>query len=299
MSRRGWLLFLAMGLIWGIPYLLIKVAVTGGLTPAGLVLLRTGIGAAILLPLAARGGGLRSLLPHWKTVLIYTVIEVTLPWGLLSDAERRLSSSLTGLLLGAVPLIGAAITLLPGGSADRLDLRRGIGLLVGFGGVAALIGLDISGGDLVAAGEMALVSLGYAIGPIIISRRLAGVSVVSVVAISLAITALLYLPIGVSQLPAHLPATPVLLAVAVLGVICTAIAFPVFFALIAEVGPTRAQMITYVNPAVAIGLGLVVLGEALTAGKVVGFALILGGLLLASGRRQSARVGLPAEAAAP
>ena len=198
-----------------------------------------------------------------------------------------------------MPLIGAAITLLPGGSADRLDLRRGIGLLVGFGGVAALIGLDISGGDLVAAGEMALVSLGYAIGPIIISRRLAGVSVVSVVAISLAITALLYLPIGVSQLPAHLPATPVLLAVAVLGVICTAIAFPVFFALIAEVGPTRAQMITYVNPAVAIGLGLVVLGEALTAGKVVGFALILGGLLLASGRRQSARVGLPAEAAAP
>lgn len=283
-----------MGLIWGIPYLLIKVVVSGGLTPAGLVLWRTVIATLILLPLAARSGGLRSLLAHWKLLLVYSLVEVALPWGLLSDAERHLSSSLAGLLLGAVPLLGALLTLLPGGAADRIDLRRGIGLVVGLAGVAALVGLDISGGSLFSAAEMALVALGYAVGPMIIARRLSGFPVVSVVALSMAVTALLYLPLGLAQLPARPPSPVQLVSLLVLGVVCTAIAFPVFFALIAEVGPSRSQMITYVNPAVALGLGLVVLKEAVTPGKVVGFALILAGLYLASRRRQGVPGSRPA-----
>src|SRR5213596_2417626 len=143
-TRRGWVLFAAMAVIWGIPYLLIKIAV-GELTPVTLVFLRTAIGVAILLPMAAARGGLRPLLPMWRWVLLYTVVEVALPWFLLSDAERRLSSSLTGLLIGAV-----VIWLTRGD--DRLDVRRIGGLVIGLVGVAALVGLNVSFHDLGAVG---------------------------------------------------------------------------------------------------------------------------------------------------
>src|SRR5438309_3365835 len=142
MTRRGWLLFAAMAVIWGIPYLLIKIAV-GELTPVTLVFLRTAVGATLLLPIAAARGGLRPLLPYWRWVLLYTVVEVSLPWFLLSDAERRLSSSLTGLMIAAVPLIGAIVQQLTRGD-DRLDRRRVMGLLVGLLGVALLVGLNVS-----------------------------------------------------------------------------------------------------------------------------------------------------------
>src|SRR5438876_3001290 len=172
MTRLGWLLFAAMAVIWGIPYLLIKIAV-GELTPVTLVFLRTAVGATLLLPIAAARGGLRPLLPYWRWVLAYTVVEVSLPWFLLSDAERRLSSSLTGLLIAAVPLIGAVITWLTRGD-DRLDVRRIGGLLLGLGGVAALVGLHVSFRDLGAVVEVGLVSIGYATGTIIVSSLLPG-----------------------------------------------------------------------------------------------------------------------------
>lgn len=297
MTRRGWALFVALGVIWGIPYLLIKVAVAD-LSPATLVLLRTAEGALLLVPLAAVRGSLRPLLAHWRAVVIYTVVEVAVPWLLLSNAETHLTSSLTGLLIATVPLLGAVLGLAIG-SEDRLDLRRAAGLVVGFVGVAALLGLDLSVIDPWAVGQVGLVALGYAIGPMIIARRLSGVPALGVVAASLALTALIYAPVGVIQLPHALPSPQVLVSIAILGVVCTAVAFLVFFALIAEVGPLRAQAITYVNPAVALALGVVLLGEPFTVGAVVGFLLIVLGLLLATRRRPaSGRIELKGAAQA-
>lgn len=288
MTRRGWLLFAAMGAIWGVPYLLIKVAV-GELTPPSLVLLRTGIGALVLLPIAVGRGQVRPLFRRWRWVLLFTVVELAVPWLLLAYAEQRLSSSLSGLLVAAVPFVGAVLALALG-SEDRLDLRRAAGLLVGFSGVAALVGLDVSHSDPVAFVEIGIVTVGYASGPVIIARRLVGLPSIGVVAVSLALTAVLYAPIGIAQMPAHLPRTSVLLAVGTLGVVCTALAFLLFFELIAELGPVRATVITYVNPAVALLLGVVVLGEPLTVGAGVGFALILLGSFLATRRPPSAGV---------
>src|SRR3989441_9796209 len=277
-----------MAVIWGVPYLLIKIAV-GELTPVTLVFLRTALGAALLLPIAAARGGLAPLLPYWRWVLAYTVVEVSLPWFLLSDAERRLSSSLTGLLIAAVPLIGAVVAWLTRGD-DRLDLRRIAGLVLGLLGVGALVGLDVSFRDLGAVGEVALVALGYATGPIIVARRLPSVPSIGVVAASLVVTALVYAPLGLRQLPTTVPSPQVLLAVAILAVVCTALAFLLFFALIGEVGPVRATVITYFNPAVALLLGVTLLHEPFTLGAVVGFSLILLGSVLAT-RRTSALAG--------
>ncbi len=280
MSPRGWVLFAAMGLVWGIPYLLIKVAV-GDLSPISLVFLRTGIGALLLFPLAAARGQLAPLVHHWRPVLVYTLVEVTVPWVLLSNAERHLPSSLTGLLIGAVPLIGGAISLVVGGG-DRLDARRAIGLAIGFIGVALLVGFDRAAVDPFSVVQVGLVAIGYAIGPMIVARRLPGVPSLGVVAASLLVTALACAPLGLLQLPHAVPPMRVVVAVVILGVVCTAVAFLIFFALIAEAGPLRAQAITYVNPAVALALGVAVLGEPLTVGAVVGFAVILVGLLLAT-----------------
>jgi drug/metabolite transporter (DMT)-like permease len=289
MTRRGWLLFAAMAVIWGIPYLLIKIAV-GELTPVTLVFFRTAVGATLLLPIAAARGGLRPLLPYWRWVLAYTIVEVALPWFLLSDAERRLSSSLTGLLVAAVPLIGAVVTWLTRGD-ERLDPRRVGGLVVGLVGVGALVGLDVSFRDLGAVGEVALVAVGYATGPIIVSRRLPRVPAIGVVAASLVVTALVYAPLGLRQLPSTMPSPRVVLAVAILAVVCTALAFLLFFALIGEVGPVRATVITYFNPAVALLLGVTLLDEPFTLGAVVGFSLILTGSLLATRRASGPAAG--------
>jgi drug/metabolite transporter (DMT)-like permease len=279
-----------MCVIWGIPYLLIKVAVAD-VSPATLVFLRTATGALLLVPIAAMRGDLAPLLPRWRAVVVYTVIEIGIPWLLLSDAERRLSSSLSGLLVAAVPLIGAVLAAIAG--QDRIDRRRLLGLLVGIGGVAALLGLDIGAGDLRAVGEIALVAVGYASGPLMISRQLAGLPSMGVISASLAITSIGYAPIALTHLPGAMPGASVLAAVATLGIVCTALAFVIFFALIAEAGPVRATVITYVNPAVAVALGVILLGERFTAGTGIGFVLILIGCWLATRRnvvRQTAPV---------
>jgi drug/metabolite transporter (DMT)-like permease len=174
------------------------------------------------------------------------------------------------------------------GRHERLGPRRALGLLVGFAGVAALLGIDLGRGDAPAVAALAIVVLGYAIGPMIIARRLSDLPVLDVVAASLALCAVGYAPVGLAQLPTRSPGWPVVGAVAVLGVACTAVAFVLFFRLIAEVGPVRATVITYVNPAVAIGAGVAVLGEPFTAGTAAGFVLILAGSWLATGARAPA-----------
>jgi drug/metabolite transporter (DMT)-like permease len=281
-TRRGALLFAAMCVIWGIPYLMIRVAVRE-LAPVTLVFLRTGIAGALLVPLAAARGQLHPLLARWRPLLVYTAVEVALPWVLLAHAETRLTSSLTGLLIAAVPLVGAVIVTLTG-ERERLGGRRWIGLLVGLGGVAAIVGLDLGHVSFIGVGEIALVAIGYAVGPIILSRELSDQPPLGVVAVSLALTAVVYAPFAAVRWPSGVPSAHVVESVLGLAVVCSAAAFLIFFALIDEVGPVRATVITYVNPAVAAVLGVVLLNERLTAGMVVGFALVLAGSVLATGR---------------
>jgi drug/metabolite transporter (DMT)-like permease len=282
MSRRGWVLFLAMSLIWGIPYLLIRVAIRE-FPPPTLVFARTLPAALILLPLALRRKQLRSLIPRWRWIVAFAAVELAIPWLFLTRAEQHLTSSTAGLLVAGVPLTaGVVYRLSP--HTDRLDLWRSIGLLIGFAGVAVLVGFDVGNSNHLALGEMGIVAIGYALGPLIVSRRLSDLPSLGVIGVAMALTALCYAPFALTRIPPHVT-LEVGLAVAALSLICTALAFVLFFALIAEVGPARSTVITYFNPAIAIFLGVVVLGEPFTAGLALGFPLILVGSVLATGRR--------------
>jgi drug/metabolite transporter (DMT)-like permease len=286
LSRRGALLFAAMCVIWGIPYLMIRVAVRE-LAPVTLVFLRTVLAALLLTPVAAVRGELRPLLASWRPLLAYTAVEVAIPWVLLARAETKLTSSLTGLLIAAVPLVGAVVVTVSG-ERERLGGRRWVGLLVGIVGVAAIVGLNVGEVDALALVEIALVAVGYAVGPIILVRSLRNEPPLGVVAASLALTAIVYAPFAAANWPSKVPSAHVVESVVGLAVVCTALAFLLFFALIAEVGPVRATVITYINPAVAAVLGVVLLDEQLTAGMLVGFALVLAGCVLATGESPEA-----------
>jgi drug/metabolite transporter (DMT)-like permease len=296
MTRRGLLLFIAMCVIWGIPYLLIRVAVgPHGVSPATLVFLRTGIAALILMPIVLARGGLRGLGMQWVPLLAFATVEIAIPWLLLSTAEQRISSSLAGLLISGVPLVGTLIAPLFG-NRDWIGATGVGGLMLGLVGVAAIVGFDLKASDLAALLEMAGVAITYAIGPAILSRYLTRVPSVSVIGIALTVCAIGYLPVAVVQRPGSFPGLDVMASVAVLAVICTALAFPLFFALIAEVGPVRATVITYVNPAVAALLGVTVLHESFTAGMGIGFVLVLIGSTLATRRRTEAQPARAAQA---
>jgi drug/metabolite transporter (DMT)-like permease len=288
-TRRGLLLFGVMSVIWGIPYLFIRVAVAE-ITPATLVFARTGIAAAILLPIALTRVDLRPVLAKWRWVVAFAAVEIAVPWVMLGSAEQHLSSSLSGLLIAGVPLVGTALALATGGT-DRASRAGVVGLLIGLLGVAAIVGSDFQASDSTAFLQIAVVIVGYAVGPAILSRRLSGLPPVGVMALSLGLCALVYLPISALQWPSVLPSTNVIVAVLVLATLCTAAAFLVFAALIAEIGPVRATVITYVNPAVAAVLGVLVLNETFSIAMGIGFALVILGLTLAT--RQSRTVGGP------
>jgi drug/metabolite transporter (DMT)-like permease len=279
-SRRGLALFVAMCVIWGIPYLLIKVSLEG-LGPVDLVFVRFALGAVLLVPIALTRVEVRPILGRWGWIIAYTIIEMGIPWVLLSDAELRISSSLSGLLVSTVPLIGVVIGLLTR-SGERHGWRRILGLMVGLVGVGVLVGFDVSSSNFGAIAEVIVVAICYATGPYIINRKLSDLPSLGVIASSLLLAALAYAPAAVIQLPHAWPTGRVIAAVLTLGVVCTALAFLLFFALIREIGPVRATVITYVNPAVAVALGVLLLNERLTGAIAVGFALILGGSVLAA-----------------
>jgi drug/metabolite transporter (DMT)-like permease len=295
-TRRGLLLFAGLGVAWGIPYLLIKIAV-GELEPAMVVLGRSAIGALLLLPLALARGQVMPVLRRWKPLLVYSVVEIVLPWFFLSSAEQRLPSSTSGLLLAAVPLVAVPVGFLFGRPA-KLRGSNWLGILIGTLGVAALVGLDVAGSDLVAVLELVVTVVGYAVGPAILSRWMSDLPGVGVVATSLGIAAIVYVPVVLltGALPHAWPSIPVSASVVILGVICSAGAFVLMFALINEIGPMRATTITYVNPAVAIVAGALVLHEQVTVWTVVGFVLVLGGSFLVTRRRREV---VPAPEAAP
>lgn len=289
MSRRGWLLFAALGIIWGLPYLFIRVAVEH-LNPGTLVCLRTGGATLILLPVALARNLIRPVLAHWRALILFSLVEVMIPWFMLSDAERHLSSSLAGLLVAAVPLIGAAIARYSR-HGDPMNHRQLVGLLLGVLGVASLVGLDFGTLNVLAIAEVFVVCVGYASGPVIIAQLLSDLPGLGVIAAAMTISTVAYLPFLVLAPPSHIGGRTIA-SVLVLAVLCTALAFVLLFQLIATIGPTRATVITYINPAVAVVLGVLVLGERLTVGILVGFPLILLGSILAA-RKAAAQVELP------
>jgi drug/metabolite transporter (DMT)-like permease len=280
MTRRGALLFALMCVIWGIPYLLIKVAVDD-VSPELLVFARTAIAALLLLPIAAFRHELRPLLDHWVPLVSFAAIEIALPWFLLGSAETRITSSLTGLLIAAVPLVATTIALTTG-ARERPELQTVVGLALGVAGVASIVGVNVAGASFAPIVEVGLVAVCYAVGPVILQRWLADLPALGVIAASLGLTALVYLPIAAFSLPEQRPSGEAIGSVLGLAIVCTAIAFLLFFALIAEVGPVRATVITYVNPAVAAVLGVTILDEHFTAAMGVGFALVLLGSVLAT-----------------
>ncbi len=289
MTRRGIVLFAAMSVIWGIPYLLIRITVAE-ISPALLVFSRTAIGAALLLPIAFLRVDLRSVLRHWRWIIAFAAIEIAIPWLMLGAAEQAISSSLAGLLVAGVPLVGAAIAVIVGGP-DRVGRRQLVGLLIGFAGVAVIAGGDFDAANALALIQIAIVVVCYALGPFILSRRLYGVPSLGIMALALTLTAIVYAPVALVSWPATQPSADALASIAILAVVCTAAAFLLFAALIQEVGPVRATVITYVNPVVAATLGVLILSETLTPPMLVGFALAIVGSTLATRRPKPSEAG--------
>lgn len=280
MSRRGLILFAALSIIWGTPYLFIRVAVMS-VEPSVMVALRVGLAALLLLPIAAARGEFRGIRPHLPWIALFGLVEITGPFLLLGYAETALTSSTTALLIAVVPIV-AAILARSLGLDRHLGWRRILGLAIGFGGVAVLVGLDVAGDQLWAVGAAALTVLGYALGPIVISTKLANAPSLAVISLALGFNALLYAPIAWVQRPTTAVPAEAWWSIVILGILCTAIAFLIFFALVKDVGPSRMTVITFLNPAVAVMLGVIVLSEPITLGLILGFPLVLLGSYLAT-----------------
>ncbi len=277
MTRRAWLLFSALCVIWGLPYLLTRVAVRQ-VDPGTLVLFRCAPAALLLLPFAAFK---RTLGPAWRKVgwvALYAALEFALPWLLMSQAEKTISSSLTAVLVASVPIMAVVLYRFTG-AHEHLSLKRGFGLVLGAAGVVVLVGVDVRGSSLVAVIEMLLVCVGYTIAPLVISTKLHDLSGEGVVSLALGLVAIVYAPYGLTHLPSTMSAS-VTWSVILLIAVPTIMGMLAFFALIVEAGPARSTVVTYVNPAIAVLLGVLLLNEPLTAGLLIGFPMIIIGSIL-------------------
>ena len=278
--------FAAVSIIWGIPYLLIRIAVRHGVTPGLLAFGRVALAAVVLLALAWRAGTLGTLRGRFGVLLAYAVIEVCIPFPLIAAGETRVSSSLAAILISSVPLI-VALLALRFDQSERPTPVRAVGLLIGFGGVVALVGIDVAGSsrELLGAGAILLAAVGYAIGPMLIKLRLGGLDPRATMGGSLAIASVLLVPVVALNPPHTTPSAGAIVCVIVLGLVCTAAAFVIYTILIGEAGTSRATVITYVNPVIAVALGVALLGERPGAGSVAGLLLILAGSWLSTDGR--------------
>ena len=286
MTARAWAGFATMSVLWGIPYLFIKVAVDDGLSPAFVAWSRVMLAAAVLLVLAHRAGALRSMKGRGRWLAAYALLEITIPFPLIAAGEQHVDSSVAAIIIASVPLL-VAVLALRFDRAERATGSRLAGLLIGFAGVVVLVGIDVAGrsDELLGAALILVAALGYAAGPMVLRRHLSDADQRAVMGVSLAIAAAFLTPVTLVGLPTEMPSTDALLSILVLGLLCTAAAFVVFGRLIAEIGPGRALVITYVNPVVALALGMAVLGERPGAGAIAGLLLILAGSWLSTDGR--------------
>jgi len=285
-STRGLVLFSMAGLFWGLPYFFIALALESFSTPT-IVFARTFLGALVLIPYAALTGGLKPALQAWPYVVMFGLIEMVGPWFLITEAEKHISSGLAGLLIATVPFFAVAVLAIFLKDRKALSPRSLTGMVIGFLGVLVLVGIDSFLGAVnpLFVLMVILAAVGYSIAPIIASRKLNNVPSAGVIGVSMAMVSIIYAPFSLPSLSDELAAasTSSIWAVIVLGLVCSALAFVVFFMLIQEVGPVRATLITYVNTAVALFLGIVFLNEPITIGLAVGLPLIAFGLYLAGG----------------
>jgi drug/metabolite transporter (DMT)-like permease len=301
MTRRAWIAFAGASVIWGVPYLFIKIAVDHGVTAPLLAWGRVALGAIVLLALAWRAGTLRTVRDRWRWLIAFAVVEIAIPFPMLAIGEERVPSSLAAIVVATVPLIGALLAM----RFDHSELPtpvRAVGLMIGFGGVIALVGIDVGGhsGELLGVGAILVTATGYAIGPMLIKHRLAGLDPRATMGVSLGLASLILAPWAALDLPASAPSVGAIGAVALLGLLCTAAGFVVYATLIGEVGTSRATVITYVNPVVAVALGVALLGEHPGAGAVAGLLLILaGGWLSTDGRLPPGLASLASRAPRP
>jgi drug/metabolite transporter (DMT)-like permease len=284
-NRRTILLFLAVGVVWGIPYYFIAIA-GQSFSTVSVVWMRVLIGALFLLPVSLKRGVLKDTIKHWPWVLFFAVVEMVGPWYFITEAERHVPTSLVGLMMTTIPFISAAITGLFLGDKAAGHPLTVVGLVVGFTGVVSLIGIDALSGHIELGPTLLLVltALCYAIAPIVANRTMPTTSTLGVTAVSLAMVAVIYTPFALVSLPADLAAGPTpesWISIAILGVVCSALAFVLYFALIREVGPRRSTLITYLNLLVAAILGVLFLAEPITPGILVGLPLIVVGSYLA------------------
>lgn len=290
MSRRNLILFILAGFLWGIPYLFIRVAVDSdnGFSPAIVVFGRVFIGALILIPIAIYDKSFFTALKGWKYIAVYALFEMVGPWILIGTAEQKISSGLAGLLVSSVPIFS---TLIASYYGDKTvwQPRRLIGIVIGFLGVFLLVGIESFTGssDPISILMTLAAALGYAFAVIYITRKMPGASGVAINGIAMAMTAVFYSPALFFLWPDRAVSANAIYALIALGVFSTGIAFAVFFTVMAEIGPTRASLVTYMNTAFAVVLGILILSEPLTVGIIVGLPLVLIGSYLAS-RKASA-----------
>jgi drug/metabolite transporter (DMT)-like permease len=282
-SARAWAAFAAVSILWGIPYLFIKVAVDDGVSPAFLAWVRVVLGAAVLLALSWRLGLLGSLRGRWWWLAVFAVVEIVIPFPLIAFGEQHVASSLAAIIIAAAPLF-VALLALRFDHSERVTGSRLAGLLIGLAGVGALVGIDVAGqGDeLLGAAAILLAALGYAVGPMVLKRHFADLDPSVSMGASLAIAALILTPAAALDPPTEGLPAEALVSLAVLGLLCTAAAFAIYASLVAEVGAGRALVITYIAPVVALVCGIAVLDERPGAGALVGLALILLGSWLAT-----------------
>jgi drug/metabolite transporter (DMT)-like permease len=281
-SWRAWAAFVALGIIWGVPYFFVKLAVQE-LSPFVVAWGRITLAALIMFPIAWRRGALRSLGKHKAAIIGFALAEFGVPFVAISIGERWIDSSVTGILIAGVPL---TITLISRffGVHERLGFWRLLGLATGLLGVMALLGFGTISTPLQWAGVgcMVLATVGYAIGPLIIQRHLSELDSLGPIASSLLIASLLLLIPAAVTFPRFVPSPVALTSIAVLGLVCTATAMLLMFYLVSHAGASRASVITYINPIVATLLGMLVLHERLGVGGAMAFVLILFGSWLAT-----------------
>jgi drug/metabolite transporter (DMT)-like permease len=283
MSRRAWGAFAAVSVLWGLPYLFIKIADDGGMPPLDLAWTRIALGAVVLVAIAWRAGTLPSLRGHLPWLLAFAIAEIAVPFPMIAAGEKHVASSTAAIVIATVPLIIALLSLRLEPS-ERVTGPRLLGLLVGLGGVAFLVGVDVSGdgAELLGVGAVLIAACGYAIGPLILKRKLADLDPIAMMGACLVIAAVLLTPLAAITLPSSSPSAGAFASVVVLGLFCTALALVLMAILIGLAGPSRASVITYINPVIALALGVVFLAEEPGAGTLVGLALILGGSWLAT-----------------
>lgn len=288
MSRRAYFHFAVSGLFWGIPYLLMKVAVRD-FPPAVIVCGRVLIGAAILIPLAIHQKVLKDAIRGWRYVLPYALFEMMIPWILITNAEKKISSGLAGLLIATVPIWSTVFASMTG-DKTVWHSKRLIGMLVGFIGLIGLVGYEsiVGGSDPLSIAMMLVTAMSYSFAVNMISQKLPEVSGIAINGLAMIFTAIAYAPLMIIQFPdTNTISKEAAISLLTLGVFSTALAFISFFIVLKEIGPARASIGTYVNTAVAVVLGVLILSEPLTIGIIIGLPLVMIGSFLAS-RKPSA-----------